>query len=138
MPFISKGAEQGTEGGLPARRGPPIRGTAVPVSGKDLSSPTPTESDLDYAGYDMGGQSDQSDQLEGVIGESVSVSVCVSYLDMRACSVLIDEVYVHSYSSFCPFSAASFLCFSYLPFSSPYACHLHMITTYRLMVMTII
>ena len=73
MPFVSKGTGIRTEGVSTAVRGParetPIRGMAIPLSGKDLSSPAPTESDLDYAGYDMGGQTDETDQLEGIIGE---------------------------------------------------------------------
>lgn len=47
-----------------------MRNATNPMSLNDLSSHTPTESDLDYAGYDMGGQ-DQTDQLEGVIGKRV-------------------------------------------------------------------
>ena len=75
MPFVGKSA---ADRGLPARRGPPsetpLRVTAVPLTGLDLSSPTPTESDLDYAGYDMG---DQTDQLEGIIGKSLCVCLIV-------------------------------------------------------------
>jgi hypothetical protein len=75
LEFLNKSANKSTEGGLPGRRGvtgdTPVRNAANPLN--DLSSPTPTESDLDYAGYDMGGQ-DQTDQQEGVIGKRVRVT----------------------------------------------------------------
>jgi hypothetical protein len=77
LEFLNKSANKSTEGGLPGRRGvtrdTPVRNAANPMSLNDLSSPTPTESDLDYAGYDMGGQ-DQTDQQEGVIGKRVRVT----------------------------------------------------------------
>jgi hypothetical protein len=66
------------------------------MSLNDLSSPTPTESDLDYAGYDMGGQ-DQTDQQEGVIGKRVCATA-TSIHHAHMCAQASDKVLVLLFS----------------------------------------
>ena len=136
MPFVSKST---ADRGLPARRGPPpetpLRGTAVPLSGLDLSSPTPTESDLDYAGYDMG---DQTDQLEGIIGELVSQCVWKVCLCMRVCEDLDTHALatrqsacLSPYQTYsCPVSTTSFPS-SFSTLSSPLCAVSYHIISYR-------